>query len=144
MYYQSTIFLIKGIILILTEITLYRWTEFECLLEAFCTITFPKNYTALEIRTTYYKTILSRRKLTVTHNIWRSQSGSYECLATCYTWFFTLKMEAIRSSEKSVHTWSIRRYIPEDGISNTFHFHTYFSGKEPISIQCLNSQDSRW
>jgi hypothetical protein len=29
--------------------------------------------------------------------------------------FSTLKMEAIRSSETSVHTWSIRRHIPEDG-----------------------------
>jgi hypothetical protein len=30
--------------------------------------------------------------------------------------FSTLKMEAIRSSETSVHTRSIRRHIPEDGI----------------------------
>jgi hypothetical protein len=30
--------------------------------------------------------------------------------------FFTLKMEAIRSSETSVHTRSTRRHIPEDGI----------------------------
>jgi hypothetical protein len=30
--------------------------------------------------------------------------------------FSTLKMEAIRSSETSVHTRSTRRYIPEDGI----------------------------
>jgi hypothetical protein len=30
--------------------------------------------------------------------------------------FSTLKMEAIRSSEKSVHTRSIRRHIPEDHI----------------------------
>jgi hypothetical protein len=30
--------------------------------------------------------------------------------------FSTLKMEAIRSSEKSVHTRSTRRHIPEDGI----------------------------
>jgi hypothetical protein len=30
--------------------------------------------------------------------------------------FYTLKMEAIRSSETSVHTRSTRRHIPEDGI----------------------------
>jgi hypothetical protein len=30
--------------------------------------------------------------------------------------FSTLKMEAIRSSEMSVHTRSTRRHIPEDGI----------------------------
>jgi hypothetical protein len=30
--------------------------------------------------------------------------------------FSTLKVEAIRSSETSVHTRSTRRYIPEDGI----------------------------
>jgi hypothetical protein len=35
--------------------------------------------------------------------------------------FYTLKMEAIRPSETSVHTRSIRRHIPEDAIlvSNT-------------------------
>jgi hypothetical protein len=33
--------------------------------------------------------------------------------------FSTLKMEAIRSSETSVHTRSIRRHIPEDGILQT-------------------------
>jgi hypothetical protein len=41
-------------------------------------------------------------------------------LATCSRWFLadfsTLKMEAIRSSETSVHTRSTLRYIPEDGI----------------------------
>jgi hypothetical protein len=35
--------------------------------------------------------------------------------------FSTLKMEAIRSSETSVHTRSTRRHIPEDGILR-FHF----------------------
>jgi hypothetical protein len=30
--------------------------------------------------------------------------------------FLPLKMEAIRSSERSVHTRSTRRHIPEDGI----------------------------
>jgi hypothetical protein len=33
--------------------------------------------------------------------------------------FFTLKMEAIRSSETSVNTISTRRHIPEDGILNS-------------------------
>jgi hypothetical protein len=37
--------------------------------------------------------------------------------------FSTLKMEAIRSSETSVHTRSTRRHIPEDGI---FHEHYCF------------------
>jgi hypothetical protein len=30
--------------------------------------------------------------------------------------FSTLKMEAIRSSETSIHTRSTRRHIPEDGV----------------------------
>jgi hypothetical protein len=30
--------------------------------------------------------------------------------------FYTLKMEAIRSSETSVHTRYTRRHIPEDGV----------------------------
>jgi hypothetical protein len=33
--------------------------------------------------------------------------------------FSTLKMETIRSYEKSVHTISTRRHIPEDGILNS-------------------------
>jgi hypothetical protein len=37
-------------------------------------------------------------------------------------WYWTLKMEVIRSSETSVHIRSTRRYIPEDG---NFHFHNY-------------------
>jgi hypothetical protein len=41
--------------------------------------------------------------------------------ATCSRWFSladfsTLKMEAMHSSETSVHTRSTRCYIPEDGI----------------------------
>jgi hypothetical protein len=36
--------------------------------------------------------------------------------------FSTLKMEAIRSSETSVHTRSTRRHIPEDGILLTESF----------------------
>jgi hypothetical protein len=35
--------------------------------------------------------------------------------------FSTLKMEAIRSSETSVHTISTRRHIPGDGILNSRH-----------------------
>jgi hypothetical protein len=37
-----------------------------------------------------------------------------------HTDFSTLKMEAIRSSETSVHTRSTRRHIPEDGILLAF------------------------
>jgi hypothetical protein len=36
----------------------------------------------------------------------------------------TLKMEAIRSSETSVHTRSARRYIPEDGILHSHRLET--------------------
>jgi hypothetical protein len=40
--------------------------------------------------------------------------------------FSTLKMEAIRSSETSVHTRSTRRHIPEDGILHRpFGFHLF-------------------
>jgi hypothetical protein len=39
--------------------------------------------------------------------------------------FSTLKMEAIRSSETSVHIRSARRRIPEDGI---LHSETFFIG----------------
>jgi hypothetical protein len=37
-------------------------------------------------------------------------------LADCYT----LKMEAIHSSETSVHTTSTRRHIPEDGLLHSY------------------------
>jgi hypothetical protein len=36
--------------------------------------------------------------------------------ASSHTNFSTLKIEAIRSSETSVHTRFTRRYIPEDGM----------------------------
>jgi hypothetical protein len=44
--------------------------------------------------------------------------------------FSTLKMEAIRSTETSVHTRSTRRHIPEDGILHShrcenFKFYIY-------------------
>jgi hypothetical protein len=47
--------------------------------------------------------------------------------ATCSSWFLahefsTLKMEAIRSSETSVHRRSTRRHIPEGGILHS-HLH---------------------
>jgi hypothetical protein len=46
-------------------------------------------------------------------------------LATCSRWFltcglFTLKLEAIRSFEMSVHTRSTWRHIPEDGILHSY------------------------
>jgi hypothetical protein len=53
----------------------------------------------------------------------RRFGGTYrlQIEATCSRWssltdFSSLKMEAIRSSETSVHTRSTRRHIPEDGI----------------------------
>jgi hypothetical protein len=45
--------------------------------------------------------------------------------------FSTLKMEAIRSSETSVHTRSTRRQIPEDGI---LHSHRRENLKSYISL----------
>jgi hypothetical protein len=50
--------------------------------------------------------------------------------------FSTLKMEAIRSSETSVHTISTRRYIPEDGIR---HSHRRENIKTTISPFKLSS-----
>jgi hypothetical protein len=48
-------------------------------------------------------------------------------LASCHVGssladFYTLKMEAIRSSETSIYTRSTLRHIPEDGI---LHSHRY-------------------
>jgi hypothetical protein len=40
--------------------------------------------------------------------------------------FSTLKIEAIRSSETSVHTRSTRRHIPEDGILHVYSFSDKF------------------
>jgi hypothetical protein len=58
-----------------------------------------------------------------------SHAGS--SLADCST----LKMEAIRSSETSVHTRSTRRHIPEDGIipffSSVSSIHALTSGSRP-------------
>jgi hypothetical protein len=53
------------------------------------------------------------------------QNSAELCLATWSRWFFArmifdLKMEAIGSSEMSVHIRTTRRYIPEDG-----NFHNY-------------------
>jgi hypothetical protein len=41
--------------------------------------------------------------------------------------FSTLKMEAIRSSEMSVHSRSTRRHIPEAGILYEAHYYVIFS-----------------
>jgi hypothetical protein len=45
--------------------------------------------------------------------------------------FLTLKIEAIRSSETSVHTKSKRRHIPDDGI---LHFHRRETLKSYITL----------
>jgi hypothetical protein len=45
--------------------------------------------------------------------------------------FSTLKMEAIRSYETSVHTKSTRRHIPEDGIlQNRLHLYAVEASNE--------------
>jgi hypothetical protein len=44
--------------------------------------------------------------------------------ATCSRWFSALKMEAIRSSETSVHTRSTQRHVPEDGILHSHRLET--------------------
>jgi hypothetical protein len=49
--------------------------------------------------------------------------------------FSTLKMEAIRSSETSVHTGSIRCHIPEDGILQ--YLTSFFIGKLILSSATL-------
>jgi hypothetical protein len=56
--------------------------------------------------------------------------------------FSTLKMEAIRSSETSVHTRSTR-YIPEDGIfhTNPFHIQTHYFFK--ISFNTVHPSTPR-
>jgi hypothetical protein len=41
--------------------------------------------------------------------------------------FYTLQMEAIRSSETSVYTISTRRHIPEDRILHSLNFLKSFS-----------------
>jgi hypothetical protein len=52
--------------------------------------------------------------------------------------FYTLKMEAIRSSETSVHTRSTRRHIPEDGILHSHRRENLKSYvKERISRSCM-------
>jgi hypothetical protein len=72
--------------------------------------------------------------------------------------FSTLKMEAIRSSETSVHTRSTRRHIPEGGILHIHYFlrqmlralnfvyayKFYESESEKIRFPCSEDEDSRF
>jgi hypothetical protein len=51
--------------------------------------------------------------------------------------FSTLKMEPIRSSEKSVHTRSTRRHIPEEGILHSHRCENLKSFVHSIYIACL-------
>jgi hypothetical protein len=59
--------------------------------------------------------------------------------ATCSRWFlsdfFTLKMEAIRSFETSVHTGSTRCHIPEDGILHS-HRRESLKSYNYLDISC--------
>jgi hypothetical protein len=73
--------------------------------------------------------------------VWGSHGGSYECWHTApfvrmwsagffLSWFYTLKMEVIRSSETFVYIRTIRRYIREDGNFQElemFHFYSSVS-----------------
>jgi hypothetical protein len=52
--------------------------------------------------------------------------------------FSTLKMEAIRSSETSVHTKSTRRYILEDDTIQ-FNFSLYQSTLSHVSLEVLKA-----
>jgi hypothetical protein len=66
--------------------------------------------------------------------------------ATCSHWFLarwfsTLMMEAIRSSETSVHTGSTRRHIPEDGF---LHSHRRENLKSYNWITVCMRKDSAW
>jgi hypothetical protein len=49
--------------------------------------------------------------------------------------FATLKMEAIRSFETSVHTRSTRHYIPEDGILHSHRCETLKSYIDKVAFQ---------
>jgi hypothetical protein len=63
--------------------------------------------------------------------------------------FSTLKMEAIRSSETSVHTRSTRRHIPEDGILHNAVGSTAINHNFPLKpsqnfIQELRNKRSKY
>jgi hypothetical protein len=55
---------------------------------------------------------------------WLNSAGS------SFVDFSTLKMEAICSSEMSVHTRSTRRHIPEDGILHSHRCESYVFGND--------------
>jgi hypothetical protein len=62
---------------------------------------------------------------------------------TCSRWFlshgfFTLNMEAIRSSETSIHTKSTRRHISEDGILHCHIWFPKFRWNLEFDIACLH------
>jgi hypothetical protein len=70
-------------------------------------------------------------------------------VATCSSWFlargfFYLKMEAIRSSETSVHTISTGRHIPEDGILHSHrceHLESYILS---CVYGCVTNNNGVW
>jgi hypothetical protein len=75
-------------------------------------------------------------------SIFRLQSAATCSLWVLACWFSTLNMEAIKSSETSVHTRSTRRHIPEDGI---LQGHYYFHKSPPLdpiseSLQSMHAQ----
>jgi hypothetical protein len=60
------------------------------------------------------------RRFGRTYRLQTAQAGS--SLAN----FSTLKMEAIRFSETSVHTRSTRGHVPKDGILHVFVYFTFY------------------
>jgi hypothetical protein len=55
----------------------------------------------------------------------------------------TLEMEAIYSSETSVHTRSTRRHFPEDGILHSHHCENLKSYKTILFYECYQHSDDR-
>jgi hypothetical protein len=78
-----------------------------------------------------------RRKIPRAKNQWEQVAA--DCISSLSD-FSTLKMEAIRSSETSVHTRSTRHHIPEDGI---LHSHRRENLKSYIHTKCLEIRSGR-
>jgi hypothetical protein len=94
-----------------------------------------------------------RMAISIFCTIWGSHSSSYECwnllglpshppeAGFLLSWFSTLKMEVIPSSETSVNIRTTQSYIPEDGniltrfVLNLLHWMAYYSSDVTKSFQ---------